>query len=228
MLFLTTTVNAFDCLPLQKSNVRNNNKYHLLTVKGDTYLQAEIKLKHQLPQIGFLQKVRSEQLRIKSNSTFFEINKIKNTVNANLDMWLKYECKYQGEYYITTVIPKSGIKYVNFDYPKDLNLVNIKKDCGNKKVVILITSRINSFDFHTSGSAWRYKFDRSRRKSRYNHFHVLCGDVNLKLGKRNGRYMLKSDNRFDKFIVIGTYGTDAYPEIKDLTIDFWMELTKDL
>ena len=224
--FSSVAFASHDCIPKKLSYIKhskNKNKYLLKTVKGSTYEEAVLQFSKGMPKIGFLEKIKSEEKSTITNTSFSQTRKLKKSLNANVDMWLKYECKYQGEFYITAVIAKEDIKYVDFDLPKELTLKYLKKKCGSKKIYLLVTNND------------RYKMqsmDKTRLKhpagSKYGGWVVSCGPTKLKMKRRTvmgweyeGGF--EDENLFDNFTVIVV----DYSHIRNMTADFWLELTKE-
>ena len=184
-------------------------------------MEAEAKLKMIIPQAGFLQKIKTEETKALGNNNFSQSRKIHKSLNANVSLWLKYSCKYHGEFYVTAVIPKDNVTYLEQSYPKKMTLSYIKKFCrGHDKIMII-------------GADVHYKFHADKVKEMFDAdgypWKILCGDAKVKA--KDNYYYHKFENTFDNFKAILLFRspvTHGLFESNDITIDMWMELTKQL
>ncbi len=208
-----------NCLPKNKKNLLKNKKYKVVTVSGDTYELARKKLLETMPQAGFLKHIKQTEIKKLTNRSYTEKKTIKTNMSANIDFWLKYECKHQGEFYVTALIPKEGIKYLDIEYPAKMTVGYIKQVCkGYKKIFIIVadvpydfTAARNRLLKDPNGYWWR----------------IMCGNVKVHTECPWNHY--NYDNTFDNFKAMKLYGMGSDPRVrhKDISIDLWMELTKD-
>jgi hypothetical protein len=110
--------------------------------EGETYQAARLSLHTKLPQVGVFQKVTVDQLRVKNNDKYFEQVELTNSLKANFDWAVMYDCKKEGVYYSTASIPKRNINYMDpwlkKRIPKQLfDLTYLKKECGDKIITIV-------------------------------------------------------------------------------------------
>lgn len=184
-----------------------------------------------MPSAGFLQKIKTKEIQKLTDVNYTKQLSISKSLKAGVDLWLKYNCQYKGNYYITAIYAKEDIKYVNFWYPKDFNLRDIKRTCGkgNKIVLLMAKSKRDfaytsdkAFEIELEGKEKRYKCSGSNRQHRYCYWKILCGNVKMQLGNSN----ITVANDFESFMAIGVSKGALGYSYDDLTLDFWLELTK--
>lgn len=144
---------------------------------------------------------------------------------------MNYSCQHKGDYYITAFYAKENVRYINHKYPPAYNLANLKRYCKGAKIVLLM---------YESHSMPKYQADWSKKvtykgnvdsrsghcDSKYCNWRILCGDV--KVSRRKNRNTDVINNDFDNFMAIELYNSNWGIEMKDNSIDWWLELTKDL
>jgi len=133
-----------------------------------------------------------------------------------VDLWLKYSCKHKGQYYITAYIPKENVHYLDIDLPSSLTLAKIKRKCGNRKVFIVYTNVTYAYydddGHHIVQHSYKPKFN------------TICGDV---LVSRKNRYWGEYHNKFNNFRVMDLRSEGYTWGPHDISLDMWLELTKN-
>lgn len=120
-----------------------------LTGHGETFKEARNNLFKGLPTIGVLSRVTIEENKyLESNSAsvvFNESKTMSNNLNARFNRFTIYDCRLNGEYFSTAIVPKRGTHYLPafiLDYFNDpnlkkyLNLSYVEKLCPNDSVRI--------------------------------------------------------------------------------------------
>jgi hypothetical protein len=117
-----------------------------------------------------------------------------------VDLWLQYKCKYQGEFYITAVIPKDGISYLDFKLPKKMTLRNINKKCkGYSKKMLLLINDKRPQKYQGEKEFEYYGGD-------YGVWVLLCGKATVLYNRgcwgRKCHYRNEFTNDFESFVAI--------------------------
>ena len=217
-----------NCLPQRLKYTLNNNKYIVYTVKAPTYNGALTKINQQIPTIGFLKKVKIKEKEILINNQYYKKRELFSKINTDIDLFMKYECKWQGEFYITTIIPKKGIHYSNIKYLQDpeFNLKTFKQYCKNKKIFILLFNNDSGISFSSEKA---YYSNPTIKNTFYKGYHLLCGKSQIKI--RTSKYNYKKyNNNFSNFNVLTIKKTSGKKQIyiEDISFNIWLELTKHI
>jgi len=175
-----------------------------------------------MPEAGFLQQIKSSELKVLTEKSYKEVRTLHKSLRADVDMWLKYSCKHQGEYYITAIVAKEDVQYVEGWYPKKAyTLKNLRRFCGKHKKIVLLEA-INRFHYTVSADK-RKTVVANITKGRW---HVYCGDVRVKYGRscysNRCQFHDEVNNQFENFMAIRIRNN----KLEDNTADFWLELTK--
>jgi len=225
---LLNQVYATECLPNSlKNQVVNQNRYNIATSKGATYQEARMKLNIEIPKVGFLQQVKQEEEAILTDKGFnrkvIQYKKLK----ANVDIFKEYACKKNGEFYVTAIWAKEGVSYIDFKLPKKLTIRNIKKWCGNKKIVIF-ADKGGAYNTTAEKEIKIYTFRSERLNLHTNTWYVMCGRSRFQFGEKKhaGRSypILNTNNNFDQFLF---FNVNRY-SVENLSLDMWLHLTKNL
>jgi hypothetical protein len=186
-------------------------------VRADSYREAELKLKTQMPhQAGFLQVIKSKEIQKLRNKSYQKEIRLSKVLKANVDLWLKYSCKHKGEFYITAYIPKENVHYLNFNLPSSLTLAKIKRKCGNKKVFIVYTDA--NYSYYDDNGAHVVQASRKPK------FNIICGDVFIPLRSNT---WAEYHNKFDNFRAMDLRGPGYTYGPRDISLELWLELTKN-
>lgn len=170
-------------------------------------------------QAGFLQTIKSEEIQKLTSNSYSKQRRLSKSLKADVDLWMKYSCKHQGEYYITAFIPKANVHYLSVKHPEKMTVGYIRRFCGKSEKVFIVTASVH----------YTFKADKNRKLTDAygNKWNIMCGDVSINAKSYNSKVAL--NNTFDNFKAIILYEsgiTYGVRRSKDISLDMWLELTK--
>jgi hypothetical protein len=168
-----------------------------------------------------------KQVKLATTGSYSEYNQLTKRVNAHFDYLMLSKCKHQGEYYIKATVPKKGINYIP-RYPLILpdklkDYAHLKKLCGNKKMVIIMSGPMASWTSNEENHAYRL----THKGFGYD---LLCGKVAIKIKRCQRHYGcwkdIKYNNSFDDFKVFYIPTKYAAAPAQDHTKEWQLEMSK--
>ena len=165
------------------------NPDNIVTASGFTPDETWQNFHSQLPQIGVLQNVKLKSYKSRVKSAYFESTLISKSIFANFDYITKFQCKKNGEYLISAIVPKETINYIPMYYSdieknekyinSFLNFRKAKKICGNESYHLITSNYM--VNFHEGGDSnlrtrrvEGRRFDHNKTKNTLRVI-VLCG-----------------------------------------------------
>ena len=179
-----------------------------------------------------------ETTRERSLANYSEYSKLKNKIKSNLDFVAKYECKHQGEYYISTIIPKAGINYFPTDMPDHVKTEVIKgkeyfygkevfTGCkpGQQVNIIIVNWMTKGLEIKA-----QYKLYDDKNNKSGNHFYWACGKTDISYEYKgcsaNCKWHRKSLSLWEKPFSVTYFGPNRHGNgfIRDWTLEFQLQM----
>ena len=196
-----------------------------VTGLGLTYEEAQMDLHKKIPSLGILQTINLEQKKMLVGGSYSESSFLKSQVSANIDNIMTQNCKINGLFAISAIIPEGSVNYLPkditdiSDITKEANFVNAKKMCGDGTYTIIVSM---NDQFETSGGREVY-----HKKLHGIHKMVVCGSFKLKSTWFNSGY--RDDireifaNKYN-LIYLGSMNNEV---IEDYSKEFHLEMIKN-
>lgn len=220
---------AQSCLPQQHSNP--NTIVH--TGVGLTYEEAKYNLYTQLPSVGILQNLKFSTTKMSNVSSYAESNILHKDVNVNFDHLVTYNCKIDGKFAITTLIPRDGISYLpkqHHDKTFDPDVFDGKystfayanKVCGSE-IYTVIMSLNDSYEIVNAKKIVEQSVVQGV------HRLIICGSFDLKSDWFSGKHVTETlsvfKNRYN-MIYLGSYRSNG--DIRDYSQELNLEMIKNI
>lgn len=213
-------------IPEGRSCFNKTFEGEIVTGVGITYEDAQIDLHKKLPMVGVLQAVNLEQTKISTGSTYSETSIMRNKISANIDTMVTQNCKINGLFAISAILPENSINYIPksvsdlIDVSDEANFVHASKACGNDQYSVLVSM---NDEFETSGGKVVYHKNESGI-----HKLVVCGQFKLK-SRWNPQHGWSNDTReifANKYNLI-YLGSVRIKDIRDYSREFQLEMIKN-
>jgi len=197
----------------------------IITGIGLTCQDAQLDLHKKLPTVGILQRVDLEQTKISTGNTYSETSILRNKISANIDTMLTQNCKTNGLFAISAIIPEHSINYIpdivphKSDVAKQSNFKYAHEVCGDDMYSVIVSMN-DHFDIAGGKVA-------IRNNEMGIHRVVVCGQFSLKTKWFNHGWTTDVReifaNRYN-LIYLGSYRNK---DIRDYSKEFHLEMIKN-
>lgn len=198
----------------------------IVTGAGLTYEDAQMDLHKKLPMVGVLQAVNLEQTKISAGSSYSETSIMRNKISANIDTMVTQNCKINGLFAISVMLPENSINYIPksvselIDVSEEATFAYASKACGNDQYSVLVSMN-DDFDISEGRIV-------SQKRERGVHKLVVCGQFKLK-SSWNPQHGWSTDIReifANKYNLI-YLGSVRTKDIRDYSREFHLEMIKN-
>lgn len=204
----------------------------VITGTGLNFEEAKYNLYSQLPSMGILQNLKLSSTKISTVTSYNELNVLHKDINVNFDHLVTYNCKIDGKFAISTLMPKSGISYLPIQHHTDIfddvifddkhaTFAAATKACGSD-IYSVVISLNNTFDISDASKIVDHSVNHGVHKI------VICGRFTVKTDWSHGAHVTDVTSVFKNkynLIYIGPYM--SAPDIRDYSQEFNLEMLKN-
>jgi hypothetical protein len=192
---------------------------------GLTFEEAQLDLHKKIPSLGILQTINLEQKKMLVGDSYSETSLLKSHLSANIDNVLTQNCKLNGLFAISAIIPQGSINYI----PKavsDIANVSDKADfvqagklCGNDQYTVIV-----SMNDHFEISGGKIAIQNNNMGI---HTVIVCGQFKLQTKWFNHGWTTDVREIFANKYNLIYLGSYRDKDIRDYYKEFHLEMVKN-
>jgi hypothetical protein len=220
-------INTQSCPTMGAKN--SPGKVKTLTGTGLTYEEAKFDLYSKLPSIGVLQNLKVNTAKASTLNAYAEANVVTKDINVNFDSFMTFNCKLDGLFAITAVIPTESISYL----PTSISELTVtwkkeyatfafaKKQCDDNQYTIII-------DSSSRGVRINNAIERILKRGTIQ-VSIVCGPFKMITTWSAGRIQHVNEVFGNKYnlIVVGTGGGLDMRDLNDYSKELNLEMLKN-